>query len=90
MFPGYHYTFREHGRKLLHKDPAIPDVALGVGAAEKLDPQQQRYYFGTQQVKPQAAQHKTQEDFNYFGEGAFIRPEDFPREGYKGLPLYTF
>lgn len=89
MFPGYHYSFREHGRRNVQRTPALPDAALGIGAAENLNPQMQNVFFGPVPRVPRLQEARNQEGFNA-GEGKFIKPEDFPTEGFKGLAIYSF
>lgn len=90
MMPGYHLLFREHGRRIIDKEAAVPDVALGIGAAENLRPQQQPVVFGIKQREPKIQQTYLVDALQYVGEGKLITPEDFPQEGYRGKAIYDY
>lgn len=89
MLKGFHRFYREHGRRVVQKDPAFPDVKLGVGVAENLRPQPQQLVIVFPAKSPKV-QPLAQEGLLYTGEGKIFSESDFPKEGYKGQAIYSF
>lgn len=90
MLPGYHLLFREHARRTIHKAPQQPEVALGIFPAENLKPQKQEVFFGTAPRDPKIKPLYTVERNYWTGEGKLVTPDDFSKEGYYGMPTYSF